>query len=89
VFYCAGRSRRGKLRGPAHRLREVVVAVKITHLTNGQQVRFANADGARRYAEIMGGGVDKWRFTVVPEDPALRKMSDSVVNVPVWRMTSR
>jgi hypothetical protein len=89
VFYCASRSRRGKLRGPAHRLREVVVAVKITHLTNGRQVRFANADGARRYAEIMGGGVDKWRFSVVPEDFALRKMSDSVVNVPVWRMTSR
>ncbi|MCR6481740.1 hypothetical protein M8542_02815 [Amycolatopsis sp. OK19-0408] len=68
------------------------MAVKITHLTNGQQVRFANADGARRYAEIMGGGVDKWRFTVVPvavEDPMARKMSDSVVNVPVWRMTSR
>ncbi|EMD29729.1 hypothetical protein GCM10027598_23320 [Amycolatopsis oliviviridis] len=64
------------------------MAVKITHLTNGQQVRFANADGARRYAEIMGGGVDKWRFTVVsgPERPEL---SVGVVNVPVWRMTSR
>ncbi|ANN15466.1 hypothetical protein [Amycolatopsis orientalis] len=64
------------------------MAVKITHLTNGQQVRFANADGARRYAEIIGGGVDKWRFTVVggPEFPEL---SGRVVNVPVWRMTSR
>jgi hypothetical protein len=66
------------------------MAVKITHLLNGQQVRFANADGARRYAEIMGGGVDKWRFTIVPADTEhLQKMSDSVVNVPVWRMTSR
>ncbi|MFD9888661.1 hypothetical protein ACFWY9_04940 [Amycolatopsis sp. NPDC059027] len=72
------------------------MAVKITHLTNGQQVRFANADGARRYAEIMGGGVDKWRFTVVPADrpagfPAasLQEMSVPVVNVPVWRMTSK
>ncbi|GAA4544207.1 hypothetical protein [Amycolatopsis samaneae] len=77
------------------------MAVKITHLTNGQQVRFANADGARRYAEIMGGGVDKWRFTVVPaERPAvfataslqaasLQEMSVPVVNVPVWRMTSK
>ena len=65
------------------------MAVKITHLTNGQQVRFANADGARRYAEIMGGGVDKWRFTVVPAEPEGPKMSDRVVNVPVWRMTSR
>jgi len=65
------------------------VAVKITHLTNGQQVRFANADGARRYAEIMGGGVDKWRFTVVPAEPELPKLSVPVVNVPVWRMTSR
>ncbi|MFJ8917573.1 hypothetical protein [Amycolatopsis sp. NPDC102389] len=64
------------------------MAVKITHLTNGQQVRFANADGARRYAEIIGGGVDKWRFTVVSghERPEL---SVGVVNVPVWRMTSR
>jgi len=69
------------------------VAVKITHLSNGQQVRFANADGARRYAEIMGGGVDKWRFTVVPVEPeapaAFTKLSVPVVNVPVWRMTSR
>ncbi|WP_326565837.1 hypothetical protein VSH64_28680 [Amycolatopsis rhabdoformis] len=65
------------------------MAVKITHLTNGQQVRFANADGARRYAEIMGGGVDKWAFTDVPGEPELPKMSGSVVNVPVWRMTSR
>ncbi|MEU4667154.1 hypothetical protein AB0F91_04075 [Amycolatopsis sp. NPDC023774] len=65
------------------------MAVKITHLTNGQQVRFANADGARRYAEIMGGGVDKWAFTDVPGESELPKMSASVVNVPVWRMTSR
>ncbi|MFE0025629.1 hypothetical protein [Amycolatopsis sp. NPDC059021] len=67
------------------------MAVKITHLTNGQQVRFANADGARRYAEIMGGGVDKWQFTVVPADrPAVfQEMSVPVVNVPVWRMTSK
>ncbi|MDT8911631.1 hypothetical protein [Amycolatopsis sp. PS_44_ISF1] len=65
------------------------MAVKITHLTNGQQVRFANADGARRYAEIMGGGIDKWNFTVVPGESGLPKMSGSVVNVPVWRMTSR
>ena len=65
------------------------MAVKITHLSNGQQVRFANADGARRYAEIMGGGVDKWRFNVVPVEPELTKMSVPVVNVPVWRMTSR
>ncbi|QRP47371.1 hypothetical protein [Amycolatopsis sp. FDAARGOS 1241] len=65
------------------------MAVKITHHTNGQQVRFANADGARRYAEIMGGGVDKWDFTDVPGEPELPKMSGSVVNVPVWRMTSK
>ncbi|WP_084144753.1 hypothetical protein [Amycolatopsis jejuensis] len=65
------------------------MAVKITHLASGQQVRFANADGARRYAEIMGGGVDKWRFTIVPGEPAAPKMSGAVVNVPVWRMTSR
>ncbi len=70
------------------------MAVKITHLANGQQVRFANADGARRYAEIMGGGVDKWRFTIVPAEPEaptapFSKMSVPVVNVPVWRMTSR
>ena len=64
------------------------MAVKITHLTNGQQVRFANADGARRYAEIIGGGVDKWRFTVVSGDE-LPEMSGRVVNVPVWPMTSR
>ncbi|WP_181772945.1 hypothetical protein [Amycolatopsis pittospori] len=64
------------------------MAVKITHLTNGQQVRFANADGARRYAEIIGGGVDKWQFTVVSgyEFPEL---SGRVVNVPVWPLTSR
>ena len=70
------------------------MAVKITHLSNGQQVRFANADGARRYAEIMGGGVDKWRFTIVPAEPEgpaslMAKMSVPAVNVPVWRMTSR
>ncbi len=64
------------------------MAVKITHLTNGQQVRFANADGARRYAEIIGGGVDKWRFTVV-SGYELPELSARVVNVPVWRMTSR
>jgi hypothetical protein len=68
------------------------VAVKITHLTSGQQVRFANADGARRYAEIMGGGVEKWEFAVVPGDqglPVVPTLSVPVVNVPVWRMTSR
>ncbi|KZB83952.1 hypothetical protein [Amycolatopsis regifaucium] len=64
------------------------MAVKITHLTNGQQVRFANADGARRYAEIIGGGVDKWRFTVVGAHE-FPELSGRVVNVPVWRMTSR
>ncbi|HEY2057201.1 hypothetical protein [Amycolatopsis sp. NBC_01480] len=65
------------------------MAVKITHLTNGQQVRFANADGARRYAEIMGGGIDKWDFTVVPGEAGLPQVSGAVVNVPVWRMTSQ
>jgi hypothetical protein len=68
------------------------VAVKITHLTSGQQVRFANADGARRYAEIMGGGVEKWQFTVVPGDhaaPIVPKLSVPMVNVPVWRTPSR
>lgn len=64
------------------------MAVKITHLTNGQQVRFANADGARRYAEIIGGGVDKWRFTVV-NGHEYAELSGRVVNVPVWPMTSR
>lgn len=64
------------------------MAVKITHLHNGQQVRFANADGARRYAEIIGGGVDKWRFTVV-RGHEFPELSGRVVNVPVWRMTSR
>ena len=66
------------------------MAVKITHLTNGQQVRFANADGARRYAEIMGGGVDKWRFTVVPTDRETPYVPTTpVVHVPIWRMSSR
>jgi hypothetical protein len=41
------------------------MAVKITHRINGQQIRFANGDGAARYAEIIGGGVDKWVFTTV------------------------
>ncbi|MBB4688659.1 hypothetical protein [Amycolatopsis jiangsuensis] len=66
------------------------MAVKITHLANGQQVRFANADGARRYAEIIGGGVDKWHFTVVPSDTGgAQPAVAAVVNVPVWRMTAR
>ncbi|GAA3573038.1 hypothetical protein GCM10022222_66620 [Amycolatopsis ultiminotia] len=65
------------------------MAVKITHLASGQQVRFANADGARRYAEIIGGGVDKWRFTVVPADSEARAAPRGVVNVPVWRVASR
>ncbi|MFD2470961.1 MULTISPECIES: hypothetical protein [Amycolatopsis] len=65
------------------------MAVKITHLASGQQVRFANADGARRYAEIMGGGVDKWRFTIVPGDSGAPGMPAAVVNVPVWRTAAR
>lgn len=65
------------------------MAVKITHLASGQQVRFANADGARRYAEIIGGGVDKWRFTVVPGDSGASGLPSAVVNVPVWRIAAR
>jgi hypothetical protein len=44
------------------------MAVKITHRFNDQQIRFANHEGATRYAEIVGGGVDKWEFTVVPSN---------------------
>jgi hypothetical protein len=52
------------------------MAVKITHRVNGQQVRFANHEGAARYAEIMGNGVDKWDFTIVPcADPAGQRSS--------------
>jgi ssDNA-binding replication factor A large subunit len=52
------------------------MAVKITHRVNGQQVRFANHEGAARYAEIMGGGVDKWEFANVPgRDPAGQRSS--------------
>ncbi|MEU3274093.1 hypothetical protein ABZ639_24915 [Saccharomonospora sp. NPDC006951] len=42
------------------------MACKITHRLNDQQIRFANRDAAERYAEIMGGGVDNWEFTIVP-----------------------
>ncbi|ASR33733.1 hypothetical protein BAY61_00610 [Prauserella marina] len=42
------------------------MACKITHRLNDQQIRFANRDSAERYAEIMGGGVDNWEFTIVP-----------------------
>lgn len=65
------------------------MAVKITHLTNGQQVRFANADAARRYAETLGGGLDKWSFTDIPGEVEIPGAAGSVVHVPVWRMTSR
>ncbi|HWD03977.1 MAG TPA: hypothetical protein VG674_16165 [Amycolatopsis sp.] len=67
------------------------MAVKITHLTNGQQVRFANTDDARHYAELLGGGVDKWSFTDIPGDAQLplEPGPGSVVHVPVWRTTAR
>lgn len=42
------------------------MACKITHRVHAQQIRFANQDAAERYAEIMGGGVDNWVFTTVP-----------------------
>ncbi|NIJ14525.1 hypothetical protein FHU38_004926 [Saccharomonospora amisosensis] len=42
------------------------MACKITHRVNDQEIRFANRDAAERYAEIMGGGVDNWHFTIVP-----------------------
>jgi hypothetical protein len=42
------------------------MACKITHRVNDQQIRFANRDAAERYAEIMGGGVQNWVFTMVP-----------------------
>lgn len=42
------------------------MACKITHRVNDQQIRFANRDAAERYADIMGGGVQNWIFTTVP-----------------------
>jgi hypothetical protein len=58
------------------------MAVKITHRINGQQVRFANHEGAARYAEIMGGGVDKWEFADVPgRDPAGQRPSTAAGRV--------
>lgn len=42
------------------------MACKITHRVNDQEIRFANRDAAERYAEIMGGGVHNWHFTIVP-----------------------
>ncbi|WP_024876896.1 hypothetical protein [Saccharomonospora piscinae] len=42
------------------------MACKITHRVNDQQIRFANRDAAERYADIMGGGVQNWVFTTVP-----------------------
>ncbi|EID54195.1 hypothetical protein [Saccharomonospora xinjiangensis] len=43
------------------------MACKITHRVHDQQIRFANRDAAERYAEIMGGGVQNWIFTTVPD----------------------
>ncbi|EHR48607.1 hypothetical protein SacmaDRAFT_0298 [Saccharomonospora marina XMU15] len=48
------------------------MACKITHRVNDQQIRFANRDAAERYAEIMGGGVDNWHFTIVPSGESQR-----------------
>ncbi|SFO99962.1 hypothetical protein SAMN05421810_101643 [Amycolatopsis arida] len=42
------------------------MACKITHKLSNQELRFANRDAAERYAEIMGGGVDRWVFSTAP-----------------------
>jgi hypothetical protein len=70
------------------------MAVKITHRFNDQQIRFANHEGAIRYAEIMGGGVDKWEFTVVPanvpsRDGLGRRITPVTGSAPAYQSKDR
>jgi len=37
------------------------MAFKITHVSRDQEIRFPTQAAAERYADRLGGGLDKWR----------------------------